>query len=245
MGESWLARTELLLGPEALEQLKNARVAVLGLGGVGGAAAEALCRAGIGHMLLIDHDKIDPTNLNRQILATQQTIGMDKTQSALERLFSICPNGDFSGESRFYFPEDCAFLYDWQPDFIIDAIDTVTAKLHLFEQCQQSQIPLLTCLGTGNRFDPSFLRIGDLADTAKGCGCGLARVMRRELRRKGFLHGQVLYSLEPPKKAVASQTNGRHAPGSISFVPPAAGLLLAAEAVKFLLDKSPGIRYNL
>lgn len=101
MGESWLARTELLLGPEALEQLKNARVAVLGLGGVGGAAAEALCRAGIGHMLLIDHDKIDPTNLNRQILATQQTIGMDKTQAALERLFSICPNGDFSGESRF------------------------------------------------------------------------------------------------------------------------------------------------
>lgn len=245
MAESWLARTELLLGPEALEQLKNARVAILGLGGVGGSAAEALCRAGIGHMLLIDHDKIDPTNLNRQILATQNTIGMDKTQAALERLFSICPRGDFSGEARFYLPEDCDFLYSWQPDFIIDAIDTITAKLHLFEQCQHSQIPLLTCLGTGNRLDPSLLRIGDLADTAKGCGCGLARVMRRELRRKGFFHGRVLYSLEPPLKTVASQANGRHAPGSISFVPPAAGFLLAAETVKFLLDKSSAIRYNL
>lgn len=245
MAEPWLARTELLLGPEALEQLKNARVAVLGLGGVGGAAAEALCRAGIGHMLVIDHDKIDPTNLNRQILATQNTVGMDKTQAALERLFSICPNGDFLGESRFYLQEDSAFLYDWRPDFIIDAIDMVTAKLHLFEQCRQSQIPLLTCLGTGNRLDPSLLRIGDLADTAKGCGCGLARAMRRELRRKGFLHGRVLYSLEPPQKIPAPQANGRHIPGSISFVPPAAGLLLAAETVKFLLDKSLAIRYNL
>lgn len=237
----WRSRTALLLGPRAMERLEAARIAVLGLGGVGGAAAEALCRAGTGHLLLIDHDKIEETNLNRQIMATRETLGMAKAAAAEKRLRAIHPEGEFVCMERFYLPDDCAFLYDWRPDLIIDAIDTVTAKLHLVMECQARSIPLLTCLGTGNRLDPAQLRIGDLTETAKGCGCGLARVMRRELRRRGVLHCRVLYSLETPRKTVAGAENGRHAPGSAPFVPPAAGFLLAAEAVRLLLDRDEKI----
>lgn len=237
MAEQWLSRTELLLGAPAMERLADARVAILGLGGVGGAAAEALCRAGIGHLLLVDHDTVSETNLNRQILSTRETLGMSKAQAALLRFRSINPSGDFVPEERFYLPEDSNFLYEWQPDLVVDAIDTVTAKLHLVQECRRRKVSLLTCLGTGNRLDPSQLCIGDISDTAKGCGCGLARVMRRELRHRGVEHCRVLYSLESPRKAVANTENGRHAPGSVSFVPPAAGFLLASEAVRILLDK--------
>lgn len=232
----WLQRTELLLGAEAVTCLQNARVAVLGLGGVGGAAAEGLCRAGVGHLMLIDHDTIDITNLNRQLLATTDTVGMQKAQAAAARMQSINPKGDFYPMPRFYLPEDSAFLYGWNPDFVVDAIDTVTAKLHLVQTCQARSIPLITCLGTGNRLNPSLLRIGDLAETANGCGCGLARVLRRELRSRGILHTPVLYSLEAPRKAVCPDSgHGRHAPGSVSFVPPSAGFLLASHVVKTIL----------
>lgn len=235
--EHWLTRTELLLGKEGLARLALARVAVLGLGGVGGAAAEGLCRAGVGHLLLVDHDDASLTNLNRQLMVTHDVLGLPKIEAAVRRLRSIAPDGDFTAAARFYMPDDYAFLYDWHPDFVIDAIDTVTAKLHLAQECKTRGIPLVTCLGTGGRLDPSQLRIGDIADTANGCGCGLARVMRRELRRLGITRHTVLYSLEQPHRAVVpGAEHGRHAPGSSAFVPPAAGFLLASRAVRSLLE---------
>lgn len=232
--KEWLRRTEALLGAEAIERLSEARVAVLGLGGVGGAAAEALCRGGVGHLLLVDHDTVDVTNLNRQLMATADMIGKPKTEAALTRLRAICPEGDYTAEARFYLPEDSAFLFAWRPDFVVDAIDTVTSKLHLAVTCKERGVRLVTCLGTGNRLDPSLLRLGDIAETAGGCGCGLARVMRRELRRRGIEHCDVLYSLEAPQKVVCGTDNGRHAPGSAAFVPPAAGFLLASYVVRTL-----------
>lgn len=236
--ENWLERTELLIGTNGVERLQNARVAVLGLGGVGSAAAEGLCRAGIGHLLLIDHDTVSLTNLNRQLIATQAAIGQKKALAMAERLLSICPDGDFTPADIFYLPENSAFLYDWQPDYVVDAIDTVTAKLHLAQECRLRGIPLITCLGTGNRLDPSLLRVGDIAETANGCGCGLARVMRRELRRRGIQKQTVLYSLEPPIPAVCpGSAHGRHAPGSMAFVPPAAGLLIASWVTRQLLGR--------
>lgn len=234
----WLERTELLLGAEGMETLARARVAVLGLGGVGSAAAEALCRAGVGHLLLIDHDTVALSNLNRQLVATRGVIGWKKTDAAEKRLRDINPDGDFTFAAEFYLPDNCEFLFGWKPDFVVDAIDTVTAKLHLAQECAARGIPLAACLGTGNRLDPSKLRIGDISETANGCGCGLARVMRRELRRRGITRQTVLYSLEEPIKAVCPDSeNGRHAPGSIAFVPPAAGYLIASYAARRLLQK--------
>ena len=168
--QNWQKRTALLIGEDGVGRLERARVAILGLGGVGSAAAEALCRAGVGHLLLIDHDTVDETNLNRQLVATRPVIGMPKTQAALLRLRAIRPDGDFMPAEQFYLPDNSTFLFEWQPDYVIDAIDTVTAKLHLAGACAAHGVPLLMCLGTGNRLDPSALRAGDIADTA-GCGC--------------------------------------------------------------------------
>ena len=228
--EQWQERTGRLLGERALERLAQARVAVLGLGGVGSAAAEALGRCGVGHLLLVDRDRVDPTNLNRQLVATCQTVGQPKAQAMAQRLRSINPEGEFIPLQAFYLPEQSGFLYDWEPQVVLDAVDNVTAKLHLVERCQELGLPLLTCLGTGNRLDPSQLRVGDLAQTAQGCGCGLARVIRRELRRRGIFHQPVVYSLETPRPV-----EGR-APASSPFVPPAAGMLMASWAVKRLLE---------
>lgn len=235
--EAWLERTELLLGAKKLTRLHAARVAVLGLGGVGSAAAEALCRAGVSHLLLIDHDTVAQSNLNRQLVATREVIGWQKTDAAKKRLLSINPEGDFSFAAQFYLPENCTFLYDWRPDYVIDAIDTVTAKLHLATECRARNIPLITCLGTGNRLDPSCLRIGSITETSNGCGCGLARVMRRELKRRGITDQTVLYSTESPAHVICPDSaNGRHSPGSIAFVPPVAGYLIAAHAARALMD---------
>lgn len=231
MMEDWQERTRRLLGPQALERLAQARVAVLGLGGVGSAAAEALGRCGVGHLLLVDRDLVDPTNLNRQLVATRRTVGQPKASAMAQRLGEINPAGEFTPLQAFYLPGQGQFLYDWQPQAVVDAVDNVTAKLDLVEQCRARGIPLLTCLGTGNRLDPSQLRLGDLAETAQGCGCGLARVLRRELRRRGITHHPVVYSLEPPRPV-----EGR-APASSPFVPPAAGLLMAYWAVGTLLGE--------
>ncbi|MBR2041814.1 MAG: tRNA threonylcarbamoyladenosine dehydratase [Oscillospiraceae bacterium] len=227
-------RTELFLGKEATEKLNNARVAVIGLGGVGGSAAEALLRAGIGHLLFIDGDEIDETNINRQLLATDETVGMDKTEAAKKRFSLINPNADMTFLKEFYLPENSGFLYDWKPDYIIDAIDTVTAKLHIAEECRKRGINLLMCLGTGNRLDPEKLHIGDISETS-GCGCPLARVMRKELKKRGIEKQKVLFSTEEAKKAALDSEGGRHAPGSISFVPPAAGYILAGKCVRDII----------
>ena len=231
----WLERTELVLGETRLRRLANARVAVIGLGGVGGAAAEALVRAGVGHMLFIDGDTVDDTNRNRQLLATTETVGMDKISAAEGRYRAINPDGDFTFKKEFYLPENSAWLYDWQPDYIIDAIDTVTAKLDIAKQCKTRKIRLIACLGTGNRLDPERLRLGDITETA-GCGCPLAKVMRRELRRRGIEHLPVLFSTEEPAKAIAESAAGRHAPGSISFVPPVAGYIIAGKCIRDIIE---------
>lgn len=227
-------RTELFLGKDAIEKLNNARVAVIGLGGVGGAAAEALLRAGIGHLLFIDGDEIDETNINRQLLATEETIGLDKIKAAEMRYRLIDPERDMTFRKEFYLPENSFFLYDWKPDYIIDAIDTVTAKLHIAEECKKRGINLLMCLGTGNRLDPEKLHIGDISETI-GCGCPLARVMRKELKKRGIEKQEVLFSTEEAKKAAIDSEGGRHAPGSISFVPPAAGYILAGKCVRDII----------
>lgn len=231
----WLERTELVLGDTRLRRLANARVAVIGLGGVGGAAAEALVRAGVGHMLFIDGDTVDDTNRNRQLLATTETVGMDKISAAEGRYRAINPDGDFTFKKEFYLPENSAWLYDWQPDYIIDAIDTVTAKLDIAKQCKTRKIRLIACLGTGNRLDPERLRLGDITETA-GCGCPLAKVMRRELRRRGIEHLPVLFSTEEPAKAIAESAAGRHPPGSISFVPPVAGYIIAGKCIRDIIE---------
>ena len=236
----WLARTRLLIGEDRVNTLSRCRVAVLGLGGVGSAAAEGICRSGVGHMLLVDCDQVDITNLNRQLIATLPALGQPKTQVAAQRLQSINPALELTCADIMLGADNLHFIAQWRPDYVLDAIDNVTAKLALAQLCQQEQIPLITCLGTGNRLDPSLLRIGDIAETP-GCGCPLARVMRRELKKRGITRQTVLYSLEEPIKVAAEALaeNGRHPPASMAFVPPAAGLLMASYAVRDLLGLLP------
>ncbi|MBS4786276.1 MAG: tRNA threonylcarbamoyladenosine dehydratase [Clostridiales bacterium] len=236
----WLARTRLLVGEEAVERLARSRVAVLGLGGVGSGAAEGICRSGVGAMLLADCDEVDLTNLNRQLIATTATVGQSKTLAASRRLLDINPALEITCVDEMLRGDNLDFLPKWKPDYVLDAIDNVTAKLALAELCRRESIPLITCLGTGNRLDPSRLVIGDIADTA-GCGCPLARVMRRELKKRGVTRQTVLYSTELPLPVSAGElaANGRHPPASMAFVPPAAGLLMASHAVRDLLGLLP------
>lgn len=234
---SWLERTSLLLGENAMNLFHNSTAAVIGLGGVGGASAEALCRMGFGTLILVDSDTVDVTNCNRQLLATAQTVGMNKTDAAVQRLTAINPQVKLILKKEFYLPDNSDFLFDCQPDLILDAIDTVTAKLHLAQECATRSIPLVTCLGTGNRLDPSLLRWGDIADTS-GCGCPLARVMRRELKKRGVVKQAVVYSVEQPHKVLAGESHGRHSPASCTFVPPVAGFLMASVGTRLLLEKN-------
>ena len=229
-----LDRTRALIGDDAVEKLQNACVAVVGLGGVGGSCAEALARSGIGTLILMDHDTVDVTNLNRQQFATVDMIGKPKAEAAVARLAQAAPTCKTIAVPAFYSADDREALFMHQPMVVIDAIDTVTAKLDLAAACRERGIPCITCLGTGNRLDPSKFQIGVIEDTA-GCGCGLAKVMRRELKKRGLDHQPVLDSTEWPKPVITASENGRHSPASISFCPPAAGLQLAAWAVQTIL----------
>ncbi|MEG2597205.1 MAG: tRNA threonylcarbamoyladenosine dehydratase [Oscillospiraceae bacterium] len=236
--EDWLQRQRMLIGEEACEKLRKSTIAVVGLGGVGGACAEALCRCGVGPLILVDHDTVDSSNLNRQVMATLSSIGMAKTTACEKRLRDISPMCEIQKLEMFYDEETAEQLFALMPDYIVDCIDTVTAKLHLAESCVKREIPLLMCLGTGNRLDPSQFRVGDLSETAAVGGCGLARVMRRELKRQGIVHQQVLYSTEAASKTVISDSEtGRNAPGSIAFCPPVAGYLLAGQVVRDIVEK--------
>ncbi len=234
----WLFRTQALIGTQALNQLQNSTVAILGLGGVGGSCAEAICRAGVGKLILIDNDVFDITNLNRQLFSTLQTIGKPKVEVAAQRLHAIHPNCEIIQLPIFYTAENSNLLFSHPVDFIIDAIDTVSSKLHLIEHCYHHQIRLVSCMGTGNRLDPFQFQIGDIANTA-GCGCGLARVVRRELKKRKIPKQTVLYSTEYPRKIeqgfLGDASHGRHAPASISFTPPVAGYLLASYVINQLL----------
>ncbi|MGI5958577.1 MAG: tRNA threonylcarbamoyladenosine dehydratase [Massiliimalia sp.] len=236
----WLLRTQTLIGESAVKHLQQSCVAILGLGGVGGSCAEAICRAGVGKIILLDQDCFDITNLNRQLFATLDTIGVPKVEVAKKRLLSINPDCEIITLQEFFLPSNGDDLFALHPHMIIDAIDTVTSKLYLMERCYHEGIPLISSMGTGNRLDPSQFKIGDIADTA-GCGCNLAKVIRRELKKRGIPKQTVLYSTEFPQKIdqgfVGDNAHGRHAPASISFTPPAAGYLLASYAVRTLIGK--------
>ena len=232
-------RTALLLGSEAMEKLKNARVAVFGLGGVGGYAAEALARSGVGTLDFIDHDTISTTNINRQILATTQTVGKPKAEAAKERALSIDPGIRVTAWNLFYGP-DTAHLFDFtQYDYVIDAIDTVTGKLALVKACRDANVPIISCMGTGNKLDPTKFQIADISQTSV---CPLARIMRKECRKRGIDKLKVLFSTEDPipsdPTAISLEElpEGRRAlPGSVAFVPSVAGLIIAGEVIKDLI----------
>lgn len=232
--DQWLSRSALIIGYDNLSVLKKSRVAVLGLGGVGGAAAEAICRSGVGNILLMDHDRVEVTNMNRQLFATTQTLGQDKCEAGKRRLLDINPRCNIQIISEFYSEKTRDLLFNFSPDYIIDAIDTVTAKLDLAVQCKVKSIPLIMSMGTGNRLDPTKFRIGTIEQTA-GSGCALARIIRRELKRRCIMDQTVVYSTEQPKKVVDNSVKGRHAPGSIAYCPPVAGYILASHVINQLI----------
>lgn len=229
-----LSRTALLLGEAAIQRLVGSRVAVFGIGGVGGYVVEALARSGIGALDLLDNDTVSLSNINRQIVALHSTVGRFKTEVMAERVRDIRPETTVTEYRCFFLPEN-ADDYDFSPyDFIVDAVDTVSAKLAIVEKAQAAGVPVISCMGTGNKLDPSLLQLTDIAKTS---GCPLARVMRRELRARGIEHLQVLYSTEPvqPHRTTTTETKGGHpVPGSTAFVPSVAGLMIAAEVVRTL-----------
>lgn len=229
------SRTELLLGIDAMAKLKNAHVCIFGIGGVGGYVAEALARTGIGALTLVDNDTISESNINRQIFALSSTIGMMKTSAAKERLTDINPQIKITEHNMFYLPETANEIDLTQFDYIVDAIDTVTAKIYLAEKCDCLSIPLISSMGTGNKLNPTAFEVTDIYKTSV---CPLARVMRTELKKRGVKKLKVVYSKEQPQTAVADSSNGRHAPGSCAFVPSVAGLVIASEVIKDLINSN-------
>lgn len=248
------SRTELLLGKEAMEKLQNSRVAVFGIGGVGGYVCEALARSGVGAFDLIDDDKVCLTNLNRQIIATYKTIGKYKAEVMKERILDINPKADVRVHKCFFLPENAdEFPYE-DYDYMVDAVDTVTAKISLVMKAQEKQIPIISSMGAGNKLDGSQFKVADIYKTKV---CPLAKVMRRELKKRGVKKLKVVYSEEQsirpiedmsiscrthcvcPPGAKHKCTERRDIPGSVAFVPPVAGLIIAGEVVKDLVKDVP------
>lgn len=222
------SRTVSILGEAALQRLSSCHVAIFGLGGVGGYAAEALVRSGVGRFDLIDHDKVDITNLNRQIIATHKTVGRDKAEVMRERMLDINPDADIMIHPCFFLPKNADDFDFRKYDYVVDAVDTVTAKMELVLRSQAAGVPIISSMGTGNKLNPAMLEVEDLYKTSV---CPLARVMRRELKKRGIEKLKVVYSREEPFR-IHERT-----PGSTAFVPPAAGLLIASEVVKDLMEK--------
>ena len=226
-------RTALLLGEEGVARLRAAHVILFGLGGVGGHVAEALARAGVGQLTLVDADTVAESNLNRQILALRSNLGQPKAQAAAARVRAINPDCRVQPVEMFYLPENADSLPFEGTDYVVDAVDTVTAKLEIITRAQAAGVPVISCMGTGNRLHPEMLRLGMLSKTS---GCPLARVMRRECRARGLADIPVVYSEEPaltPRLSDADPAPGRRAVvGSVSFVPGAAGLILAGAVVR-------------
>lgn len=227
------SRFELLVGEDNIQKLNQAHVIVFGVGGVGGYVVEALVRSGIGHITIVDNDVISLSNLNRQIIATQETIGQKKVDVMKKRILSIHPECDVTTLDMFYLPETADQIDLSQYDYVVDAIDTVTSKIELAVRCDQ-KIPLISSMGTGNKMNPALLQVSDIYKTSV---CPLAKVMRRELKKRRVKHLKVVYSQELPMKPFASDeiTHKRVIPGSTSFVPSSAGLLIASEVIKDLL----------
>ena len=245
------SRTELLIGHEGMQKLNKARVAVFGIGGVGGYTVEALVRSGVGSFDLIDDDKVCLTNLNRQIIATRKTVGKYKVDVMKERILEINPQAEVVTHQCFYLPET-AHQFDFSKySYVVDAVDTVTAKIDIILKAKQADVPVISCMGAGNKLDAGQLKVDDIYKTSI---CPLARVMRRELKRRDVKRLKVVYSTETPKKPIEDMslscrancicppgverkcTDRRDIPGSVAFVPPAAGLLIAGEVVRELIE---------
>ena len=229
-------RTELLIGEEGIEKLNNSKVIVFGIGGVGSFVVEALTRAGVGNLILVDNDTICISNLNRQIHATQSKVGNIKVEAMKERVLSINPNCNVEAKQEFITADNIEEIIPSDIDYVVDAIDTVTSKLALAEYCYKNDIKLIASMGTGNKMDPTQFRVTDVFKTKV---CPLAKVMRTELRKRGVKKLKVVYSEEIPMvpnkgKAVPSQK--RQTPGSISFVPPVAGMIIGGEVIKDLSE---------
>ena len=231
------SRTRLLLGDDGIKKLQKARVAVFGVGGVGGYVVEALARAGVGALDLIDNDTVARSNLNRQIIATYDTIGKLKVDVAADRVHAINPACTVRVFRTFYLPETKDQFDFTQYDYVVDAIDTVSGKIALVLQAKEAGVPIICAMGAGNKLDPSRFEVADLFKTSV---CPLARVMRTECRKRGIRHLKVVYSKEPPVTPASPAENAapgkRSVPGSVSFVPAAAGLILAGEVVKDLIE---------
>ncbi len=234
MNETFL-RTAALLGSDKMEKLKNARVALFGLGGVGSAAFEALLRSGVGAIDVFDYDTVSVTNLNRQLLANLNTVGLKKTEAALIRAKEISPNTKVLAHDMFYLPENSNSIDMSVYSCVIDAVDTVTAKLEIIENAKKENVPVISCMGTGNKIDPTKLTVSNITKTE---GCPLARVMRKELKKRGIEELLVVWSREAPFSAenTGELKGNRPAPASAIFVPAAAGLTLAAQAVKIITE---------
>ena len=235
---SQFSRTELLIGKEGMERLSNSRVAVFGVGGVGGYTVEALARSGIGELDLIDNDQVALTNLNRQIIATTKTLGRDKVDVAKERVMEINPSAKVNIYKKFYLPETKEEFDFTKYDYVVDAIDTVSGKIALVEQAKEAGVPIISSMGAGNKLDPTAFRVADIYKTSV---CPLAKVMRRELKKIGIRKLKVVYSEEmpivPEKNAEMEQaepTQKRQVPGSVAFVPSVVGLIIAGEVIKDL-----------
>lgn len=245
------SRTELLLGEEAIEKLAGSRVAVFGVGGVGGYVCEALVRSGVGAFDLIDNDRVSLSNLNRQIIATQKSVGRYKTEVMRERMLDINPQVDVRVHQCFFLPENAEQFPFAEYDYVVDAVDTVTAKIELILRAQANHVPVISSMGAGNKLDASAFRVADIYETKV---CPLARVMRRELKKRSVEHLKVVYSEEEPLKSRQEERmaflqeppeNGeksgedtvrRSIPGSVSFVPSVAGLMIAGEVIKDIIN---------
>ena len=231
--EEMYARTVRLIGQDGFDRLRRAHVCLFGVGGVGGAAAEALVRAGIGKITLVDPDTVAASNLNRQLVATQETVGMPKTAAAERRLHAIDPNCTVIERRTFYLPENAAEFDFAEYDYVLDAIDTVSAKLSIVAECKKAGTPVICAMGTGNKLTPEGMTVTYIEKTHT---CPLAAVMRRELKKRGIKKVKVVYSPVPPVKPAPDPTAGKkQPPASISFVPPVCGYLMAGEVVRDLL----------
>ena len=227
------SRTEILIGKENLQKLKNSKVAIFGIGGVGSYVVEGLARAGVGNFILVDNDMVAESNLNRQIIATVKTIGKLKVEIAKERILEINPDAKVEIYPEFFMP-DSSEIFDNTVDYIVDAIDTVTAKIELVIRANKLNIPIISCMGTGNKLDPTKFEVSDIFKTSV---CPLAKVMRKELKQRGIKKLKVIYSKEEPIKPIIDnlETSKKQTPASISFVPSVAGLIIAGEVVKDII----------
>ena len=224
------SRTEILIGKDGLEKLKKSKVAIFGIGGVGSYVVEGLARAGVENFILIDHDNVELTNLNRQIIATHKSIGRPKVDVAKERILEINPNANVETYKEFFLPETIG-IFDNTISYVIDCVDTVTAKIELVVRANKFNIPIISCMGTGNKLDPTKFEITDIYKTTV---CPLAKVMRKELKKRGIQKLKVLFSKEEPIKILRTEENNCKA-GSISFVPSVAGLIIAGEVIKDII----------